>query len=106
MKFVMASLDDAGKTTNLYRMTLDTATTVTPVPTSRVWNTEAWSSLSGTLEDKKADDEIAYSEPDDKLGKSPFPKASRKSQAFESCGVPIGILGRESRDPKGQRGME
>ena len=59
MKFVMASLDDAG-----------------------------WSSLSGTLEDKKADNEIAHSEPDDKLGKSPFPKASRKSKAFESCGVP------------------
>ena len=91
MKIVMAtSLDDAGKTTNLYRMTLDTAAAVTPA----------------TLEDKKADDEMAYSEPDDKLGKSPFPKPSRKSKAFESCGVPIGILGRESRDPRGQRGME
>ena len=67
-----------------------------------MWNTEAWSSLSGTLEDKKADDEIAYSE----LGKSPFPKASRQSEAFECCVVPIGILGRESRDLRGQRGME
>ena len=37
-----------------------------------MWNTEAWSSLSGTLEDKKADDVIAYYGPDDKLGKSPF----------------------------------
>ena len=36
MKFVMASLDDAGKTTNLYRMTLDTATTVTPATSSNV----------------------------------------------------------------------
>ena len=62
--------------------------------------------MSGTLEYKKVDDEIVYSEPDDKLGKSPFPKASRKSEAFESCGVPIGILGRESRDPTEQRGME
>ena len=29
MKIVMASLDDAGKTTNLYRMKLDTAVTTT-----------------------------------------------------------------------------
>ena len=54
--------------------------------------------------DKKADDEVAYSEPDDKLGKSPFPKASRKSKAFESCGVSIGID--EDRDPRRQKGME
>ena len=36
MKIVMVSLDDAGKTTNLYRMTLDTATTVTPATGSNV----------------------------------------------------------------------
>ena len=77
-----------------------------PVSTSRVWNVEAWSSLSGTFEDRKVDDEIAYSGPDGKLGNSPFPKAARKSKTFESRGVPIGILGRESRDPRGQRGME
>ena len=81
MKFVMASLERCGKDHE-------------PLPHDvghsnnshsshrfqrREWNTKTWSSLSGTLEDKKADDEIAYSEPDDKLGKSPFPKASRKS---------------------------
>ena len=54
----------------------------------RVWNTEGWSSLSGTLEDKKADDEIAYSGPDDKLGKSTFPKTSRKGKAFETAVYP------------------
>ena len=40
MKFVMASLDDAGKTTNLYRTTLDTATTVTPGTASNVESVE------------------------------------------------------------------
>ena len=30
MKIVMASLDDAGRTTNLYRMMLDTAATAIP----------------------------------------------------------------------------
>ena len=40
MKFVMASLDDAEKTTNLYRMTLDTATTVTPATGSNVESVE------------------------------------------------------------------
>ena len=59
-----------------------------------------------TLEDKEADNEIACSEPDVKLGKSPFPKASRKSKAFENCGVPIGIYGSEGRDPIGQRGTD
>ena len=38
--FVMASLDDAGKTTNLYCMTLDTATTVTPATGSNVESVE------------------------------------------------------------------
>ena len=36
----MASLDDAGKTTNLYRMTLDTATAVTPATGSNVESVE------------------------------------------------------------------
>ena len=40
MKIVMASLEDAGKTTNLYRMTLDTATTVTPATGSIVGSGE------------------------------------------------------------------
>ena len=78
-----------------------------PVSTSRARNTEAWSSQSGTLEDKKADDEIACSGPDDKLRKATNPEGiERKSNAFENCVVPIGILGGESRDPRGQRGME
>ena len=63
-----------------------------PVSTSRVWNTEAWSSLSGTLEDKKADDEIAYSGPDGKLEKSPFRNASRKSKAFKTVVYPSASL--------------
>ena len=42
-------------------------------------------SLGHWRTDKKADDVIAYFGPDDKLGKSPFPKAPRKRKAFESC---------------------
>ena len=40
MKFVMASLDDAGKTTNLYRMMLDTAAIVFPATGSNVESVE------------------------------------------------------------------
>ena len=103
----MASLDDAGRTTNLHRMALDTAVRAIPAvgSASRVWNTEAWSSLSGTLEDKKADDVIAYSEPDDKLGKSPFWEAARKSKAFEKVVYPLASMEAKGVIPEG-RGME
>ena len=59
---------------------------------SREWKTKAWSSLSGILEDKKVDEMIAYSGPDDKLGKSPFPEASRKSKAFDAVVYPLASM--------------
>ena len=65
----------------------------------------ARSSQSATLEDKKADDEIAYSGPD-KLRKATVPEGIEEGQSIRNCGVPIGILGRESREPRGQRGMD
>ena len=67
-----------------------------------MWNTEAWSSLSGTLEYKKADDVIAYSGPDDKLGKSPFPKASRKGKAFETAVYPSASVEAKVEIPEGR----
>ena len=109
MKIVMASLDDAGRTTNLYRMMLDTAATAIPQPpvsASRVWNTEAWSSLSGTLEDKKADDVIAYSGPDDKLGKLPFSDASRRSKAFEAVVYPLASMEERIEIPEGREAWD
>ena len=99
---MMASLDAAGKTTNLYRMTLDTATTVTPATGSNV------ESVDGTQ--KPGAHCLGHWRTRRLMTRSRIPgqtaSSSRKSKAFESCGVPIGILGRESRDPRGQRGME
>ena len=67
-----------------------------------MWNTEAWSPLSGTLEDKKADDEIAYYVPDDKLGKSPFPKASRKGKSFGAVVFPSASMEAKVEIPGGR----
>ena len=66
MKIVMASLDDAGKTTILYRLRVDTA--VTAIPTTsfnvervrhRILELTVWDT-----EDKKASNEIEFSGPD------------------------------------------
>ena len=70
-----------------------------------MWNTEAWSSLSGTLEDKKADDVIAYSGPDDKLGKSPFSLAARKSKAFEAVVFPLASVEESLEIPEGREAL-
>ena len=73
---------------------------------SREWNTEAWSSLSGILEDKKADDVIAYSGPNSKLRKVTVHERIKEERSIRDCGVHIGVYGSERRDPRGQRGME
>ena len=106
MKIVMASLDDAGKTTNLQRMTLDTAVRAIPAIGFEGESAEHKPGAHWDTGGHKADDEIAYSRPDDKLRKSLSPKASRKGKSIRDCGEPIAIYGSDGRDPREQRGME
>ena len=108
MKIVMASLDDAGKTTILYRLEVDTA--VTEIPTTsfnveRVRHRILELTVRDT-EDRKASDEIEFLGKTASSEKSPFQNASRKSESIRNCGVPIDVYGSERRDPRGQRGME
>ena len=108
MKIVMASLDDAGKTTTLYRLKVYTTVTTIQPP---VFNVERVRHRSleltvWTSEDKKPDDEIAYSRPDSKLRIVTVPEGIEEVESIRNCGVPIGVHGSERRDPRGQRGME
>ena len=45
-------------------------------------------------------------EPDGKLRKVTVPKGIEEKQNLRRCGVPIGVCGRERKDPRGQRDME
>ena len=105
MKVVVASIVDAGK--DHEPLPHDVGHSNDSHPSHRFQRREcgtqkSWSSLSGTLEDKKADDEIAYSGPDDKLGKSPFPKASRKGKAFEAVVYPSASMEAKVESPGGR----
>ena len=48
----------------------------------------AWISLSGTLEDKKTGDAIAYSAPDSKLRKVTVPEGIEEEQTFGAVVFP------------------
>ena len=48
------------------------------------------------------DDVIAYCGPDDKLGKPPFPEASRKSKAFEAVVYPLASMEEQVEIPVGR----
>ena len=105
MKIVMASLDDAGRTTNLYRMMLDTAATAIPAAGFSVESVEHRSLelIVGTLEDKKADDVTPYSGSDDKLGKLwrtrwRLWKRESRSQRAERHGMTIACTLKEQDD--------
>ena len=78
----MASLDDARKTTILYRLRVDTA--VTAIPTTsfnvervrhRILELTVWD-----IEDKKASVEIEFSGPNSKLRKVTVPERTEEEQ--------------------------
>ena len=105
-KIVMASPDDAGKTTTLYRSRVDTAVTTIPTTSFNVERVRH-RSLELTVGDIGGpDDDIAYSRPDSKLRIVTVPEGIEEVQSIRNCGVLVGVCGSERRDPRGQRGME
>ena len=102
---MMASLDDAERTTNLYRN--DVGHSSDSHPSHRFQRRECGtqklgSQCLGHWRNKKADDVIAYSGPDDKLGKSSFSEAARKSKAFEAVVYPLAPMEPKVEIPEGR----
>ena len=101
----MASLDDAGKTTTLYCLKLNTAVMIIPTTSFNVERMRHRSSMSGTSVDKKTDDEIEYFGPDSKLRNVTVHELTEEEQSHsELWCTPSASM--ERRDPTGQRGME
>ena len=92
MKVVMASLDDAGKTTNLHRMILGRERGTQKSGAHRLghWRTRRLMTRS------RIPGQTTSS------GKSSFPKASRKSKAFETAVYPSASLEEKVEIPGGR----
>ena len=67
-----------------------------------MWNTEAWSSPSGALEEKKTGDEIAVSGPDRKLRKVTIPVGIEEEQTFEAVVYPSASMEEKIEIPEGK----
>ena len=89
MKIVMASLDDAGKTTTILTAGFDV---------ERVRHR----SLELTVQDIGG----PYSGPDIKLRIGTVPEDIEEEHTFDAAVYPIGVYGGESRNPRGQKSME
>ena len=101
MKIVMASPDDAGKTTDLYRMMLDTAATA--IPAADFQRRECGAQKPGAHCLGHWRTVIAYYGPDDKLRKATVPEGSRKSKAFEAVLYPLASMEERIEIPKAER---